>query len=217
VAFDRRAGQHARERVRRYARRGLVTLALVTAATVAAGSAIGFTTPAFAVVEVVVIAAMVFADNVFWPVIERWDRGAAGEESVGDVLEPLERAGWRVLHDVVVASRGNIDHVVLGRGGLFTIETKSHGGRIRAARIERAMLSQAYAQAKLLERVTGERVTPLLVFSRAYLQPAVSRQRGVTVLPARMLAGHLERQPEALAPERALVLHQRLGAAASRA
>jgi hypothetical protein len=109
-------------------------------------------------------------------------------------LQPLEAAGWSVLHDVVVGTRGNIDHVAIGPAGLFTIETKSHGGRILASRVERGMLNQAYAEAKSLERVTGQPVTPLLVFSRAYVVPAVSRQRGVTVLPGRMLAGHLARR-----------------------
>jgi hypothetical protein len=64
--------------------------------------------------------------------------------------------------------------------------------------VDPAMLRQSYAQCKALERITGMRVAPLLVFSRAYLMPAVSRQRGVTVLPARLLAGHLERRGQRL-------------------
>ena len=149
----------------------------------------------------------------FFPAIERWDRGATGEEVVGEYLAALEPAGWLTLHDVTVGARGNIDHVVVGPAGLFTIETKSHAGRIKAGRIDRRMLSQAYAQAKLVERMTGEKVTPLLVFSRAYLEPAVSRQRGVTVVPARMLAGHLARRRATLEPDRVAKLHARLGAA----
>jgi hypothetical protein len=77
------------------------------------------------------------------------------------------------------------------------------------------MLAQAYRHAKQLERVTGQPVVALPVFSRAYLSPAVSRQRGVTVLPARMLAGHLARRRVVLSGEEAAALHARLSAAPS--
>ena len=87
--------------------------------------------------------------------------------------------------------RGNIDHVLVGRSGVLTIETKSQSGRIAVGRIDQRMLRQAYAQAKAVERITGRDLTPLLVFSRASLDRPLSRRRGVTILLARMLAGHL--------------------------
>jgi hypothetical protein len=80
------------------------------------------------------------------------------------------RALRAAIHDVS-PGRGNVDHVVVGPGGVFTIETKSHRGRIRVDRIDGAMLKQAYAQKKLLERVTGLEVEPLLVFTQAWLLP----------------------------------------------
>jgi Nuclease-related domain len=40
------------------------------------------------------------------------------------VLKPLERVGWRVIHDIPNA-RGNWDHVVVGPGGLFLLDTKT--------------------------------------------------------------------------------------------
>lgn len=207
------AGQHARAVVRLKARRFLAGLGALVAVTVGAGAVLGIGSPEFAAVEVLAIAVMLIADRKLSPAIERWDRGASGEEAVGKVLAALEPAGWRVIHDVSVGARGNIDHIAVGPAGLFTIETKSHAGRISAGRIDRRMLAQAYAQAKQLERMTGEEVTPLLVFSRAYLQPAVSRQRGVTVLPARMLAGHLGRRRATVDPARVEPLHARLGQA----
>jgi hypothetical protein len=80
------------------------------------------------------------------------------------------------------------------------------------------MLRQAYAQAKHLERLLGTTVAPLLVFSRAYLvgRP-VSRQRGVMVLPARMLAEHLARRPARLSPTQVAELHMRALAVLGRA
>src|SRR4051812_13195099 len=209
----RAAGQHARSVVRLKARRFLVGLGVLVVLTCGAGLALGFTSRGFAAVEVLAIAAMVAADRTLSPEIERWDSGARGEETVGELLRPLEAAGWSVLHDVVVGARGNVDHIAIGPAGVFTIETKSHPGSILARQVEPRMLKQAYAQAKMLERVTDEPVTPLLVFSRAYVRPAVSRQRGVTVLPGRMLAGHLARRKATHSPAQVAAISGRLRSA----
>jgi hypothetical protein len=176
------------------------------------GALAGFTSTAFIVVEAVVIAALLVVDRVVVPIVGRWDRGAAGEEVVGRIIEKLTADGWLAIHDVSLG-RGNVDHVLIGPGGLVTIETKSHGGRIAVDRIDERMFKQAYAEAKLIERISGRPVTPLLVFSRAYLSPPVSRRRGVTVLPARMLAGHLARRPQTLSTDEVAELHRRLSAA----
>jgi hypothetical protein len=47
-----------------------------------------------------------------------WRRGAAGERRTARLLDPLERHGWVVLHDLgVPGSRANIDCDDSGRGG----------------------------------------------------------------------------------------------------
>jgi Nuclease-related domain len=162
-------------------------------------------------VEVLLIAGLVLIDRYAAPVVERWGRGADGEEHVGRLFEELEADGWLTLHDVDTGY-GNIDSVAVGAGGVFTIEVKSHRGRLRSDRMDPAWLSQAYAQSKWVEGIAGRPVTALLVFSRAYLiGRAITRQRGVVVLPARMLAGHLRRRPKLLSPEEARQLHDRLG------
>ena len=57
-------------------------------------------------------------------------RGAKGEEKVADLLGQLGE-GYAVYHDLP-SPYGNIDHLVLSRTqGLFLIETKAHGGRVR--------------------------------------------------------------------------------------
>lgn len=48
-------------------------------------------------VEVIVLAAFLLIERFAAPVVERWDRGEAGEEHVGRVLEPLEADGWLTL------------------------------------------------------------------------------------------------------------------------
>jgi hypothetical protein len=58
-----------------------------------------------------------------------WRIGADGEEEVGRRLGKLGR-DWRVLHAVPVGSRGSdIDHVVIGPPGVFTLNTKHHPGK----------------------------------------------------------------------------------------
>ncbi len=57
-----------------------------------------------------------------------WRVGADGEEAVGRRLEKLSDA-WRVIHAVPVGDRGSdIDHVVIGPAGVFTLNTKNHSG-----------------------------------------------------------------------------------------
>ena len=60
-----------------------------------------------------------------------WREGADGEERVGDQLAKIERKDprWVFLHSVPVGKRGSdIDHVAIGPGGVFTINTKHHKG-----------------------------------------------------------------------------------------
>ncbi|MEX2290273.1 MAG: nuclease-related domain-containing protein [Mycobacteriales bacterium] len=58
-----------------------------------------------------------------------WRVGAKGEETVGRELERLGEA-WTVVHDVPVGERGaNIDHVVVGPAGVFTVNSKWHAGK----------------------------------------------------------------------------------------
>ncbi|MCU0588842.1 MAG: NERD domain-containing protein [Syntrophobacteraceae bacterium] len=47
-----------------------------------------------------------------------------GEKAVGQYLETLREKGYRVFHDVI-GNGFNIDHVIIGAAGVFTIETKT--------------------------------------------------------------------------------------------
>lgn len=139
-----------------------------------------------------------------------WSQGAEGEEAVGEVLEGLSAEGWHVIHDVAFG-RGNIDHILVGPGGILTVETKSHGGKIFLDKLDPKMVSQAYAEKKKLEEITFMEVDCLLVFSRAYIVGRVpARRRGVLIMPARMLPGHLERRPRVVSAERVGAIYRRL-------
>jgi Nuclease-related domain len=53
-----------------------------------------------------------------------WRRGAAGGRRTARLLSHLERHGWAVLHDLAVpGSPANLDHLVIGPGGVFVIDS----------------------------------------------------------------------------------------------
>jgi Nuclease-related domain len=195
----RKAGQYGREVVRRDVCRWLAALVFLITAQLL-GLAVGLHGAVPAVAEVAVIALMLLVDRKVNANLGRRVRGARGEEKVGAILDGLAAGGWLAVHDASTG-RGNIDHIAIGPGGVLTIETKSHRGRISAVQVDQRWLAQAYAERKSLEQLAGVRVDCLLVLSDAFLvgRP-VSRQRGVLVLPARMLAGHLAKREQVLAP-----------------
>ncbi len=58
-----------------------------------------------------------------------WRIGADAEESIGGELERLTTHGWRVLHSIPVgAGDSDIDHVLIGPPGVFTVNSKHHPG-----------------------------------------------------------------------------------------
>ncbi|MDJ0339332.1 nuclease-related domain-containing protein [Cryobacterium sp. PH31-O1] len=58
-----------------------------------------------------------------------WYRGAQGEIEVGRILSRLPPE-WRAFHALPIGKAGaDIDHLVLGPGGIFTINTKHHRGK----------------------------------------------------------------------------------------
>jgi hypothetical protein len=60
-----------------------------------------------------------------------WRIGADGEEKVGALLTRLSRKDprWHAVHAIPVGSRGSdIDHLIIGPGGIYSINTKNHPG-----------------------------------------------------------------------------------------
>ena len=55
--------------------------------------------------------------------------GAKGELAVGEVLATLPPE-WRAFHALPIGKKGaDVDHVVIGPGGIFTLNTKNHRGQ----------------------------------------------------------------------------------------
>jgi hypothetical protein len=193
----RTAGQYARATVRRLRMRTLVSLGVLAVATALLGRAFGLRDARFLGSEVALLISIFVISRYVLPLVERRDRGAAGEEHVGSLLEELADGGWSVIHDVSLG-RGNVDHILIGPAGVFTVETKSHPGPVRVTRVHGATLSQAQAQRRAIEQVTGLEVEPLIVFSRAWVDRPGARRKGVRVIPARMLLGYLGKRPPKL-------------------
>jgi hypothetical protein len=209
----RTAGQYARATVMRLRLRTLVILGVLAVATALLGRVFGLHSLLFLASEIGLLVSIFVISRYVLPLLERRDRGATGEEQVGGLLDELADGEWSVTHDVTLG-HGNVDHILVGPAGVFTVETKSHPGPVYVRRVHGRTLSQAQAQRRAIEQVTGVHVEPLLVFSRAWVDRPMARRKGVRVIPARMLRGYLARgRPPRLSAEEITQVNQRLEAA----
>jgi Nuclease-related domain len=64
------------------------------------------------------------------PFVERWRQGRDGERATEMVLRRLCRDGWSVRHDLA-GKYGNLDHVVVGPGGVFLLDSKNPWGVVQ--------------------------------------------------------------------------------------
>jgi len=68
-------------------------------------------------------------DSPLKPESVAWYRGALGEIAVGRMLATMP-SGWSVFHALPIGKKGaDIDHLVVGPGGVITINTKNHTGK----------------------------------------------------------------------------------------
>jgi Nuclease-related domain len=79
----------------------------------------------FAVIVTVLSAVWLWR---LFPIARRFNRGERGERHVADVLEELRSEGYKPVHDIV-GNGFNVDHVLVGPGGVFAIETKYRSGK----------------------------------------------------------------------------------------
>ena len=69
-----------------------------------------------------------------------WDKGALGEERVGNRLNELASDRLRVLHDRrIPGTKANIDHLAVTATGVYVIDPKKYAGRPRL-RVEGGLL-----------------------------------------------------------------------------
>lgn len=137
---------------------------------------------------------------------------------MGQFLEGLREKGYRVFHDILGQSF-NVDHVLIGPAGVFTIETKTwskpargeakivfDGEKIIAGSFEpdRDPVIQARAQAGWMREFLAEstarkfEVRSVILFPGWYVEQAPGSLRQVWVLNPKALETFLSNEPERL-------------------
>jgi hypothetical protein len=112
-----------------------------------------------------------------------WRRGAEGEERVAAILARCLDERWFVVHDLTIGAKGaNLDHLLIGPAGVFTLNTKNLSGRLTV--YDRAILQNgtktAFVPSALREaRKVQERLS-------------VATGRDVTAWSVIVLAGRCE-------------------------
>jgi hypothetical protein len=180
--------------------------------------------PAPVLFTVFALAAIaLFAWRIFkvFPELRNLRLAIDGEKAVGQFLESLRERGYKVFHDLV-SDRFNVDHVIIGPAGVFTIETKTwrkpargepridfDGEKLVAAGREpdRDPVIQAKAQASWLQRIVKEStgraviVRPVVVFPGWYVKQSEGSTREIWVLEPKALPGFLDHEENRLTPE----------------
>jgi hypothetical protein len=151
-----------------------------------------------------------------------WRRGATGERRTARLLAPLERHGWAILHDLAIpGSQANLDHLVIGPGGVLVLDSKQYRGRLRldaygmlwhGRHLLVSTLRKVRWEADQADEVLGiaEVQIPAIVAVHGTSVPWGRVQAdGVTVVPARRVPDLLQALPPILGPERVAWLADR--------
>lgn len=162
----------------------------------------------------------VFGADPLSPENYPWYKGALGEIAVGRLLERLGPE-WTVLHAVPVGTgSSDIDHVLIGPGGVFTLNTKNHAGQsvwvagrtlMVAGKKQRHLYNASHEAArasKLLTRGASETVpvTGVVVVIAPKSMTVRERPSGVAVVTDRQLLRWLSDRPRVLSPRETAVI-----------
>jgi hypothetical protein len=111
-----------------------------------------------------------------------WEAGARGERIVDKRLGTLKPDGWQVIPSIVKRSGADVDHLVIGPPGVFTINTKHHRGAriwvgdhaLKVNNMSQPYLRNSRHEADSATRVLSSavgldvKVTPVLAFVGAH-------------------------------------------------
>jgi hypothetical protein len=224
------ASAEAEYRRRRAAERGSWTRTLPWRATaVLTAGVAAWLLAAQAVSSPSPVAGMAVAAGLAWMLRFRvsagtiaWRHGAAGERRTARLLVPLERRGWAVLHDLAISgSAANIDHLVIGPGGLVVIDSKQYRGRLHldphgflwhGRHLLVSALRKVRWEADQADEVLGVadvQVAAVVAVHGASVPWGRLEADGVTVAPAQRVPDLLCALPPILGPERVAWLADR--------
>lgn len=152
--------------------------------------------------------------------VRRMKLGRDGERVVAQYLEWFRSANYFVFHDIPNGD-ANVDHVLVGPAGVFTIETKTLSKprrgpcKITVAHsvvhangkaLDRDPIVQAKAQAGWLKSFLAEsqmvaHIQPVVVFPGWFIEPFDMKAAGAWVLEPKALGKYVENEPVRLARE----------------
>jgi len=175
----------------------------------------------YTVIAVLAVAYCIWNYLRFKPKFSKLRLAIHGERTVGQYLDRLREQHYEVFHDVI--GKGfNVDHVIIGPPGIFTVETKMRSKPARGeAKIifngetiaidgvepDRDPIIQGKAQSRwlkgLLTESTGRifEVRPVVVFPGWWIEQRPGSTRQVWVLEPKALPGFLANEPVVLVPE----------------
>jgi hypothetical protein len=143
-----------------------------------------------------------------------WRVGADCEEEVAWRLRKLPD-GWRILHAIPIGEKASdIDHLIVGPGGVFTLNTKNHSsGKVWVAQnsflvngqkmdYHRNSRHEAKRATKLLSAACtfNVPVTPVIVVMAQSIK-VKAKPEGVEVVGRKQITKWLSGRPPALTPE----------------
>lgn len=173
---------------------------------------------AFTLVALVAIALALRQFYKLRPRMRSLRQGIEGEKAVGQYLERLRTQGYEVFHDIA-APGFNLDHVLIGPAGIFSVETKTWSKPQRGdARIsfdgeqllaagslpDRDPIKQARGQAAWLRsqlaESTGRKlpVLPVVLFPGWFVEQSQGSRKDIWVLEPKALPAFLDREPQRL-------------------
>ena len=144
--------------------------------------------------------------------VERYFKGARGEERVSGILKALPDA-YHVFNDFVACGT-HVDHVVAGPAGVFAIETKFWRGKVTldSGHIlldgqlpSRPPLAQAQREASLVKKELAKSgwngtVTPVLAFASDTFEARIAETNGAVIINSNHLKDAFSNGRAALSP-----------------
>ena len=142
-------------------------------------------------------------------VAEAYERGAAGESETAARLDELRAHGWVILHDLRWPGRprANLDHVAIGPGGVYVIDSKNWSGPVAVSdgvlrqngrRREKEVTGAAEAALAITEVLGQVPATGVLSFVRD--EPLTGWARDVMICSTSTLTEMLKSRPPTLPP-----------------
>ena len=164
-----------------------------------------------------------------------YNRGIDAEKAVGQFLEQFRAQGYTVLHDIPVKTREtafNIDHLLIGPKGIFTIETKYRKKPLRGEckviydgnqvsingqTADRDPIAQALGQAawirdylKSCTALNAIPVIPIVVYPGWYIDYLQAGDAKVKVANEQLIWPCIQNSPHTLDPHDAKLIESRL-------